>query len=76
MISHTIQIYYDIDFKHMWKVCNKVETNAAHIIDVTLKMYLLSQAETISRTNQHRNNTVQQFGIDSLWTVNKVRRAG
>jgi len=36
---------------------------------------LLSQAETISRTNQHINNTVQQVGIDSLWTKNKVRRA-
>ena len=47
-------------------IFSQFETNAAHIIEVSLEDCLLSQDEKC-RTNQQINNTVQEVGIDSLW---------
>jgi hypothetical protein len=60
-------IHYDIDYNYTWQFKQSVATNAAHITEVSLNMALLSQAETCRWTNQQTNNTVQQFGVDSLW---------
>ena len=44
----------------MCENCNiEVETNAAHIIEVSLKMAYEVQAETCQRTKQQINNAVQ-----------------